>query len=84
MTGAIYQTFRLPAKCSPFQHRHLTDVFGMGTEMRNVLLESWQASYLWWCEHSNRENYKYLSLSRYDLYRLLTGVRTDGSSAELS
>ena len=46
------------------RHRRLTEVFGMCAETYNALVEWWRGSYLWWCEHNNRETGRYLSPSR--------------------
>ena len=78
MSGAAtFQTFRLRAKCSPSQRRRLLVVFGMCAEMYNALLESWKGTRQWWLEHHNPDLEKQPSVSKYDLYKLLTGVRKD-------
>ena len=78
MSGAAtFQTFGMVAKCSPSQHRRLVVVFGMCAEMYNALLESWKGSRCWWLEHHNPGLEKQPSVSKYDLYKLLTGVRED-------
>ena len=77
MTGSVVQTFRLVAKCSPAQRRRLIEVFGMCAEMYNALLESWKGSRCWWLEHHNPDLEKQPSVSKYDLYKLFTGVRED-------
>ena len=50
-----FQAMHLPAKCSPSQHRRLTEIFGMCAEMYNACLESWKGAYSWWKEHHNLE-----------------------------
>ena len=77
MTGSRVQTFRMVAKCSPSQRRRLLVVFGMCAEMYNALLESWKGTRQWWLEHHNPDLEKQPSVSKYELYKLLTGVRAD-------
>lgn len=55
----MVQTFRLPAKCSASQHRRLTVIFGMCSELYNAALESWKGTYAWWKEHHNPEREKF-------------------------
>ncbi len=74
------QTFRLRAKCSPSQHRRLTEIFGLSAELYNACLESWRGAYQWWAEHHNPEAEKFpreLNQSLYDRMRMFTDVRRD-------
>ena len=41
------------------------------------VVESWKGSRCWWLEHHNPGLEKQPSVSKYDLYKLLTGVRED-------
>ena len=75
-----FQTMRLPAKCSPSQHRRLTEIFGLCAEMYNACLESWKGTYAWWKEHHDPQTELFPSernQSKYDLMRQFTGVRED-------
>lgn len=73
------QTFRLRGKCSPSQHRRLTEIFGQCAELYNANLESWKGTYAWWKEHhSDTETFpSEKNLSLYDRMVVFTGVRAD-------
>lgn len=74
----LVQTLRFPVKCSPSQHRRLTQVFGMCSELYNAALESWKGTYQWWREHHPDEPLpRELSQSLYDRLKMFTNVRSD-------
>lgn len=75
----MVQTFRFPAKCSASQHRRLSEIFGMCSELYNAVLESWRGTYAWWREHNpGVEKFpKELNQSHYDRAKMFTGVRAD-------
>ena len=74
----IVQTLRFTVKCSRFQHRRLTEVFGMCSELYNAALESWKGTYRWWKEHHPEEPLpRELYQSHYDRLKMFTDVRRD-------
>lgn len=76
----MVQTLRLTAKCSRSQHRRLTEIMGMCSEMYNAVLESWRGTYAWWREHRGSEDEKFpaeRSQSHYDRVKMFTEVRRD-------
>ena len=75
----MVQTFRLTAKCSASQHRRLTEIFGLCSELYNAVLESWRGTYAWWREHNpGADEFPAERLqSHYDRMKMFTGVRGD-------
>ncbi len=79
MFGMVwFQRFCFPAKCSAFQHRRLTGLFGMCCEVYNVCLESWRGMYLWWREHHPDGPLPWgLQQTFFDRARMFTDLRGD-------
>ena len=74
------QTFRLRAKCSPSQHRRLTQIFGMCAEMYNACLESRKGTTSggWNITTPKRRPFpSEWNQSLYDRMQMLTDVRWD-------